>query len=193
MKILLIAALACLPGAASAATPLLAPTRDVVVDYLVHPRDHADLAVQVSVQAGGAHLRITSADLPTAFLVDRPAQVATILLPLFKLYATVGIGAYDPQETVLRSARFERHGMSVVAGHTCTDWTAISPQGQARACITDDGVILRGTASDRHGPLGAVLASTVQYGALSPALFRRPADFHNAGTLPLDGMGGSNP
>ncbi len=189
MRTFLATVLAWLPAAAMAATPLLAPSRDVVVDYVVHPRDHADLAVQVSVQAGGAHLRITSADLPTAFLVDRPAGEAVILLPLLKLYATVGIGRYDPQQTVLRDARFERHGRSVVAGRSCVDWTAMSARGQAAACITEDGVILRGTASDAHGRLGSVQASTVQYGQLPQELFALPADYHNAGTLPVDGFG----
>ena len=189
MKVFLAPLLACFPASAMAATPLLAPTRDVVVDYTVHPRDHADLAVQVSVQAGGAHLRITSADLPTAFLVDRPARVATILLPLLKLYATVGVGRYDLQETVLRDARFERHGRSVVAGRGCVDWSAVSPKGQAAACITEDGVILRGTASDAHGPLGSVQASVVQYGRLPQALFVLPPDYQNAGTLPVEGFG----
>ncbi len=183
----LILAMLCAP--ALAAVPRLVPDRDVVVDYAVHPRDHADLDVQVSIEAGGAHLRITSPDLPTAFLVDRPARLATILLPMLKLYATVGIGREDPEETVLRRARFERHGRGVVAGHACTEWTAVSPDGTASACLTEDGVILRGTASDAHGTLGSVLASTVQYGALSPALFRRPEDFRNAGTLPVDGFG----
>ena len=147
MKTLAVA-LTLLAMPALAATPRLAPSRDVVVDYTVNPRDHAPLAVQVSVQAGGAHLRITSADLPTALLVDRPAHVATILLPMLKLYATIGMGEYDPQETVLRQARFEPHGRAVVAGYACTNWTAVSPRGRAAACITEDGVILRGTAFD---------------------------------------------
>ena len=190
-RVALASLLACLSGGAGAApAPRLVPLRDVVVDYIVHPRDHDALSVQVSVQAGGAHLRITSPDLPTAFVVDRPAHLATILLPMLKLYATVDIGRDDPQETVLRGARFERHGRGVVAGIACTEWTAISPQGHAGACITDDGVILRGTASDAHGVLGAVLASAVHYGALSPALFVRPDGFHNAGTLPVDGLSG---
>ena len=188
---LLVAALASLPASAVAATPLLVPTRDVVVDYIVHPRDHADLAVQVSVQAGGTHLRITSADLPTAFLVDRPAHQATILLPFLRLYATVGIGQYDPQETVLHGARFERHGRAMVAGYGCTEWTAASARGQAAACITDDGVILRGSATDAHGRIGGVQATTVQYGPLPGGLFRRPADYHDAGSLPVDGLGGN--
>jgi hypothetical protein len=161
------------------------------VDYTVRPRDHAPLSVRVSIQAGGAHLRITSPDLPTAFLVDRPAQVATILLPVLKLYATVGIGAYDPQRTVLRDAHFVGHGQERLAGRACTDWTARSPRGQAEACITDDGVILRGSAADRNGPIGAVDAARVQYGDLSPLLFRLPGGYHDAGSLPVAGLSGA--
>ena len=174
---------------AATAPPRLVPLRDVTVDYAVHPRDHADLSVQVDVQAGGARLRITSPDLPTAFVVDRPNHVATILLPFLKLYATVGIGQYDVADR-MRHASFERLGRGQVAGLACTEWSAVSHDGSARACITDDGVILRGTAADRHGPVGSVLASAVQYGALPDAMFRRPADFRNAGSLPVDGLPG---
>ena len=121
--------------------------------------------------------------------MDRPAAEAIILLPLLILYASVATGRYDPQQTVLRDARFERHGRSVVAGLACVDWTAVSPRGEAAACITEDGVILRGTASDVHGHLGSVQASSVQYGRLAQELFVLPPDYHNAGTLPVDGLG----
>jgi hypothetical protein len=178
-------------SAAHAAMPLLFPSRDVTVDYTVHPRDNAPLAVRVSIEAGGAHLRITSAELPTAFLVDRPAHTATILLPLLKLYATVGIARFDPQETVLKHAQFQRHGQHHIAGHVCTDWTAFSAQGRAEACITEDGVILSGSAADAQGSLGAVQASTVMYGGLPPVLFRLPAGYRNAGSLPVDGFSGA--
>lgn len=182
-----IAAACLLATPVLAAAPILAPTRDVVIDYAVRPADRPPLGVQVSVQAGGALLRITSPDLPTAFVVDRPAQTATVLLPMLKLYARVAIGRYDPQRTVLRNASFERGGQSAVAGRSCTEWRAASSDGRATACITADGVILRGTATDAHGSLGSIQATMVQYVTLSPALFRRPEDFHDAGTLPLDG------
>ena len=187
----LCAALLALP--ARAAVPRLVPLHDVTIVYTVHPRDHAPLAVRVSIEAGGTNLRITSEDLPTAFLVDRPAETATILLPMLKLYATVGIGPFDPQQTILKRAHFERHGQEHLAGHACTDWTATSPSGQASACITDDGVILRGSAADRHGPLGMVRAALVDYGGLSPELFRRPPGYRNAGSLPVDGLPGGRP
>ena len=188
MRALLAACLFATPAAAAA--PLLVPTRDVTVTYNVRPRDHAPLDVRVSIAAGGERLRITAENLPTAFLVDRRAHVATVLLPMLKMFTTVKIGDYDPRDTVLRGAQFVRGGREVVAGRMCTDWTAQSPKGRARACITEDGVILRGEAEDRHGELGSVLASTVQYGGLSPEIFERPAGFSNAGSLPIAGLSG---
>jgi hypothetical protein len=170
------------------AAPLLAPQRDVTIDYAVQPRDHQPLDMRVSVQAGGRVLRITSEDLPTAFLVDRPAHRATILLPVLKLYATIGIGPLDPQEGVLKHARFERHGMERLAGLVCTDWTAVSPSGRAEGCITSDGVILRGSYADQHGKLGSVRAQHVLFGPLPPEVFERPAGYRDAGTLPVDGL-----
>jgi hypothetical protein len=187
------AAPACAQPAFAQPGPLLAPTRDVTVDYTLRPRDHAPLEVRVSIEAGGRHLRITSEDLPTAFLIDRPAQMATILLPLLKLYTTIGIGKFDLSETMLRRAHFERHGQEDLAGHVCTDWSAISPQGHAEGCITADGVILRGAATDRHGLIGSVSTTTVQFGGLPPELFRRPADFQNAGKLPIGSLVGGQP
>ena len=177
-----------LASTAAHAAPRLVPERDVTVQYTVTPRDHAPLDVRVAIEGGGRHLRIASADLPTSFLVDRPDGTATILLPMLKLYATVGIGQFDPERTVLRGARFERHGGHSVAGLACTDWTAVSVQGHAEACITEDGVILQGSATDRHGLLGSVRATTVEYAALAPVLFRRPDGYTNAGSLPIAGF-----
>ncbi len=187
--------LACifLATPAFATMPRLVPTRDVTVTYSVHPRDHAPLDVRVSIAAGGARLRITAEDLPTAFLVDRRAHVATILLPMLKLFTTVEIGEYDPEDTILRNAHFDRHGTQSIAGHLCTDWTAVSPAGTARACITEDGVILRGHAANHHGEIGAVVASTVEYGALSPQIFQTPPGFSNAGKVPLQALTGGKP
>jgi hypothetical protein len=188
MKLIYLAVMFATPAFAS--VPRLVPTRDVTVTYNVHPRDHAPLQVRVSIAAGGARLRITAEDLPTAFLVDRREHVATILLPMLKMFTTVKIGEFDPQDTVLRGAHFERHGTETIAGRSCTDWSAVSAQGNAGACITEDGVILRGHAANHHGELGTVMASTVEYGALAPQLFQRPPGFSNAGSLPVGGLTG---
>lgn len=186
-----VALLICLLSSpAFAGVPRLVPMRDVTVTYNVYPRDHAPLEVRVSIAAGGVLLRITAEDLPTAFLVDRRAHLATILVPMLKMFTTVKIGDYDPQDTVLRGAHFEHHGTEMIAGHACTDWTAVSPQGSAGACITEDGVILRGHAANHHGDLGTVKASNVAYGALSPHMFERPPGFSDAGSLPIGKLSG---
>ena len=187
MKMLCVLVLMTGPAVAA---PRLVPVRDVTVEYTVQPRDHAPVDVRVEIEGGGAHLRIASEDLPTAFLVNRPAEEATVLLPMLKLYATVGIGTFDPERTVLRQASFERHGQRRVAGLVCTDWTAQSPNGRASGCVTEDGVVLEGQAFDRRGVVGSVRATVVQYGALPPVLFRRPAGYSNAGSLPIGGLGG---
>jgi hypothetical protein len=181
--------LACLVMTPAAAAPRIVPMRDVTVTYQVRPRDHAPLDVRVSIEAGGARLRITADNLPTAFLVDRRAHQATILLPMLKLFTTVPLGEDDP-EAMLQGARFERVGRETIAGRPCIDWKAVSDRGRASACITEDGVILRARAENHHGEIGAVLANTVQYGRLPPALFDRPAGFSDAGPLPIGKLTG---
>jgi hypothetical protein len=158
--------------------PLLAPTRDVTVEYEVSPEGRVPVGIRVAIQAGGARLRITSPELPTTFLVDRPAGEASILLPMLRAYSDVKIGQYDPERSILRGAHFARTGHRHLAGHDCTIWHADSAEGSAEACITDDGVILRGTASSaRRGELGAITALRVSYGALPADDFAIPPDF----------------
>ena len=165
-------------GARAELRPLLAPTRDVTVDYQVSPAGRVPVTVRVAIEAGGAHLRITSPELPTTFLVDRPAGTASILLPMLRAYSDVRIGRYDIERTVLRGARFSRGGRRHVAGHDCTVWHAASAGGAADACITDDGVILDGTASAPHGgTVGELTALRLVYGPLPQADFAVPPDF----------------
>lgn len=179
---LAVALLAGAGGAARAApAPLLAPVRDVTIEYQVTPRDRAPLDVVVAVSAGGRRLHITSDALPTTILVNRDAGTADILLPLLRAYAELRIGRYDPEQTVLRGATFTRAGARMLTGRRCMEWRAVSRDGQAAACITPDGVILRGEASSgRKGALGSIEARRVVYGPLAPGLFHIPADFRRS-------------
>jgi hypothetical protein len=175
----LLAFIGFLPLVARAETrPLLAPTHDVTVEYEVAPPGRVPVGVRVAIQAGGARLRITSPELPTTFLVDRPAGEATILLPMLRAYSAVKIGKYDVERTVLRGAHFTRAGLSHVAGHDCVVWHAESAQGTADACITQDGIIMRGSASSsKKGEAGQITALRVTYGSLPAADFAVPPDF----------------
>jgi hypothetical protein len=188
MKYTLLICLAVSPAFAEPA-PRLVPTRDVAVIYQVQTHGHGTIEARVAIEAGGRHLQVTSPELPTTLLVDRPAGEATILLPLLRVYATVPVGRYDLERTMLHGADFVRMGQGRVAGLGCTNWRAISLQGQASACITSDGVILSGTARDQHGDLGEARATFVSYGALPPDTFQAPEGYKNAGSLPLGAEG----
>jgi hypothetical protein len=176
-------------AAAAAPLPRLVPNRDVTITYLLTPEGRPPIAVTVAVAAGGRRLHVTSEDLPTTILVNRDTERAAILLPILRAYADVKIGRYDPEQTILRGAAFTRAGTRTIAGHRCTDWRATSADGQATACITQDGVILRGEASSgRSGELGAIEARRVTYGPLDPALFQIPPNFQKS-PIPIDPEG----
>ena len=184
MKILLKASLALASAVTAAAGqpgPRLFPDRDVTVDYRVSPEGHAPVDVQVAVSAGGRRLHITSADLPTTILVDRDAETADILLPLLRAYAELKIGKYDPERTILRGASFTSAGQRFLDGRSCTEWRAVSHDGQAAACITPNGIILRGAAtSNRQGDLGTVEARRITFGPLPQSLFEVPPHFQQS-------------
>ncbi len=174
--------LACLLWVnAAAAAPRLVPDRDVTVDYQLTPEGRAPIDVTVAIAAGGRLLRVTSPDLPTQILVRRDMETATIMLPLLRMYADLPIGRYDPERTVLRGATYVGTGEARVAGLRCALWRATSPEGEARACITENGVILRGEArSDRRGALGAIVARRVVFGNLPAETFTVPPEYQRS-------------
>jgi hypothetical protein len=69
---------------------------------------------------------------------------------------------------------FVRRGTETVAGLKCTLWEVTSREGAGSACVTDDGVLLRGRGNDGKG---GIEATAVRYGPQPAALFRPPADF----------------
>ena len=172
-----------------AAVPRLVPIRDVTIDYQVHPGDGRPQSVRVSIEAGGSHLRIQGEEIPASIVVDRNAGLAHVMVPLLRAYTSLSIARYDPERTVLRQANFTRAGMEQLSTGRCTDWIARSPSGIATACITEGGVILKGEVSNRHGHVGSVLATAVEYAPLPPWTWGVPADWHDLGPLALDKLG----
>ena len=178
-----------LNAGAACAAPRLVPDRDATVEYRVLPQGHAPIDVTVAIAAGGLRLRVISPDLPTTIVVRRDTETAEIMLPLLRMYAELPIGKYDPERTVLRGASYTSLGEARVAGLRCTEWRAASAEGEARACITADGVILRGEAkSARRGAMGAVVARRVVLGALPAETFEVPADYQKS-PIRIDAQG----
>ncbi len=188
MRTLFVWACLSLPWCAAAA-PRLVPDRDVTIDYQLSPEGHAPIDVTVAIAAGGRLLRAISADLPTQILVHRDTETATIMLPLLRMYADLPIERYDPERTVLRGATYASIGEARIAGLRCVLWRATSPEGEARACITDSGVILRGEArSARRGALGAITARRVVFGSLPTDTFAIPSDYQRS-PIAIDAQG----
>ena len=176
-------------SAVAAPVPRLVPDRDVMVQYQVSPEGHAPVDVTVSIAAGGRLLRVISPDLPTTIVVRRDTETASIMLPLLRMYAELPVGRYDPERTVLRGATYTSVGEARVAGLGCMQWRAVSAEGEARACITDHGVILRGEArSARRGALGAIVARRVVFGVLPAETFEVPADYQKS-PIAIDAQG----
>jgi hypothetical protein len=73
--------------------------------------------------------------------------------------------------------RFARKATDQVAGRACTVWEVGDPGDGASACITDDGVLLRGEGG-KGKSRRLLVATSVQYGAQPGSLFAPPADYH---------------
>ena len=77
------------------------------------------------------------------------------------------------------SARMTREGSATVAGNSCTVWKIEDQGRESRACITNDGVMLRVLGRDPATPgrESGMEATQVTFGTQDPARFARPAGF----------------
>jgi len=183
--------LVILTGAAADAAsrrPPYLPTRDVAVSYRVEGRAAQDVRhLHVRFAASPQRMRVETDDRAMGYLlVDPRARKARMVVP--------GIGqAIDlPLERDKRAAMlfnnrlsFTRRGTSQFAGHRCTLWDVRGGNDTARACITDDGVILRAEGTGGGVSGSSLEATRVDYQPQSAALFQAPA---NTGSLSLQDM-----
>ena len=204
------AALAAAPAGAPAAMaqsvqPALMPTRDVTVLYEVKPEGAPQAqTVRVYFRGGGGFMRIDGPPGPDGsasgdMIMDRDAKVMTVVVNQARIYMQV------PEKQTVRSPfvldpsmRFTRTGTGVVAGLPCTTWSIVTDKGDATACITADGVVLKEAGVDGEGARGELEARTVQYGPLPAGLFAPPPGYQrtahpeNLGQG-LDGASGPGP
>ncbi len=175
--------------------PPLAPTRDVTVDYVVDAIPPGMAAgvkpgtrARLEIKAGGMQVRVEPADIPGVFLLDRATGRLHMLLPQQRMMVDLPVDTARLQVlTLTDKMNFTRQGTDTVAGLRCTDWDIVDGSRHSNACITADGVLLRGQTTENGGPAG-VSATSVRYGALPEALFAAPAGFTK-----LDLPGGAFP
>ncbi|MBN8928124.1 MAG: hypothetical protein J0H19_16055, partial [Rhodospirillales bacterium] len=170
------------PAAHADAPPRIQPTRDVTVTYRVlsdttipagMPRP---TSLRISFAAGGTRVRVEPGNGPMYLLLDRTAQRLTIVIP--PQHSLMDL-PYDPSRDPQRlatDARFTRRGEATVAGLRCTEWDVRTRDGTGSACLTADGVLLRGSGavSQQHG---GIEATEVSYAPIPADALTPPQGF----------------
>ena len=179
--------------------PPTAPTRDVLVTYRAtgpaqggrsQPQD-----LRVATTAGGKLLRVEGMgggqSAGAYVIVDRTTQRMMMVMPQDRRYMEMPANDAFARGFVLNDAMsFTRRGSETVAGLKCTLWEVTSREGAGSACVTDDGVLLRGRGNDGKG---GIEATAVKYGPQPASLFKPPADFSRIEMPTGVGPGGQVP
>ncbi|MFT9442084.1 MAG: hypothetical protein ABF593_10025 [Acetobacter papayae] len=199
-------------GQETADHPPLTPQRDAAITYRFEPRPtEQDLResgqprqpvqaryVQVLYAGDGGLLRINylTGDADSAprgaVIINRAAQEVLVVLDAGRVYTRL-----TERESVRNpflldlSMQFTRAGTSSVAGQPCTLWQAYSAQGGARACVTDEGLILSQEGVDVDGLNGSLQAVRVSYAPVPSSAFQPPAGFQEVQARHEGGADGS--
>lgn len=171
---LLAAALAlAVPAAAAAQTaPQVTPTRDVTVTYRVTGAGPVQ-SMRWSWLTGEQLMRMDVEGNPGWLLINLRDESALVVMDQQRMAMRVPReqAAMLGPNALREQARFTRLGTATVAGVACTTWRVQAPQGDGEACITEDGVLLRGRGRQGQGDLEA---TEVRYGTTEAARFRVP-------------------
>ena len=180
--LVLIAALAGGQKVAAQDRPTILPTRDVAITYRASgpvqgQQQQQDL--QVAFTAGGRLMRVESIGGPEGagayVIVDHTAQRMTMVMTGDRRFIEMPVNSAFSRGFLLSDTmKFVRRGGESVAGVKCTVWDIASPEAVGTACLTEDGVMLRGSGLDGKG---AIVATGVTYGPQSAAMFKPPAGF----------------
>ena len=181
MRILAFGLLAMLPIVAHAQQPAIFPTRDVAITYRTTAGAQGPQNVAMSFLAASGLMRV---DVPGGgpmgngwMLFDHRAGNARMVMEQQRMVMTMDAGMV-PGGGGLRpspEARFTRESSDRVAGTACTNWRIEDRGNRARACLTDDGVLLR--AQPESEGAGTLEATEIRYGVQDPARFVIPAGY----------------
>ena len=169
--------------------PPLTPTRDVQVDYNVQPDGVAEpKAVRTWFAYNGGLMRIDSPQGMGETILNRMSRQVTIIINPQKVYSQLDAryGIRNPFLLDL-SMTFARKGTSSVAGVACTQWDVTTDQGNATACVTEDGVVLQEIGVDGDGLKGKLEATKVVYGPIPDSMFQPPEGYRKVEPPPPPG------
>jgi hypothetical protein len=158
--------------AAAQPAPQVTPTRDVAVTYRISgagPVQSMRWSWLVSEQL----MRMDMEGNPGWVLINLREESALIVIEPQRMAMRVPReqAALLGPNAMREQARFTRLGTATVAGVPCTTWRVEARQGAGEACITEDGVLLRGRGRVGQGDLEAI---EVRYAPQDRARFRVP-------------------
>lgn len=168
--------IAALPVAAQAQDrPQIFPTRDVAVTYRVTGRGPAaDITMLWS--AAQRMMRMNMPQGAGYVVADHQGQRGFAVMEQMRVIMDVPMAQAGGMQREFENARFTRGGTAKVAGLDCTVWRYQSASSQGEACITGDGVMLRGNGASQ-GQAGQMEAVRVVYAPQDASLFRRPQGY----------------
>ena len=176
LRTVLIALLLAAPAVAQDKPPLH-PTRDATIDYRMEGGRGGPKTMRMYVTAGGTRTRMEPSEGNVAIVVDRAAGKMMIVMLDQRKFMERPVGAGMPGGFDLPGgANFARKGSDTVAGLSCTIWEGNNDR-HSTACVTDDGLILRGESQAPSGERTGLVATSVTVGPVSPELFKPPAGF----------------
>ncbi|MDQ2805124.1 MAG: DUF4412 domain-containing protein, partial [Pseudomonadota bacterium] len=115
---------------------------------------------------------------PQYALVDLASRHMTLVFPGQQ---TVLDAPLDPRLTpgfvIPPSTQMVRRGTDIVARTSCAVWDLRGDTGAGTACITADGLLLRGRGQVEGGLGGSIEATAVTYGPQPASLFALPPGY----------------
>ena len=173
--------------------PLFAPTRDVTIDYSVDgkgPGANQPRSIKMSISAGGARMRIEGQGAPGYMIMDRAGGHTTMVMEQQHAYADMPTSpAMANMFAFSDKTGFARKGSDTVAGQSCTVWEVHRDTGTGTACITADGLLLRGDSADGNSHL---IATKISYGSLPDSVFQPPTGYKKM-DIPAMSQGAGRP
>lgn len=169
-----------------AESPIMLPTRDVVVSYRIDNRPSgAAQKLEVAYSRSGERIRIDyfhwveSKSAYQSVVFDRPDNRIILVILESKAYIESPIGdSTNPGAFLKPGMRFTREGTATVANTPCTEWRTRQPDRNddlGVACVAADGVVLRLAAARPTEP--SLTALQVEYVSRPDTLFDAPAGF----------------
>jgi hypothetical protein len=179
MRRIALAAVLALPCAAHAQDrPPLAPTKDATIDYRIEGGTANGVRqMRMLFSAGGRMIRINLPGQPSYMVMDRNANRILIVLTDAHRYLERPMppGQHAPFE-VPRDQTFTRKGSETIAGLRCSVWETHG-EHSGSGCVTDDGLVLRGTSEVANGGRMQLIATGVKVAPIEAEMFHPPQGF----------------